>query len=223
MYIIGKFRKVGYIRFVGHLDLIGLFEKAFKRAGFILDYTQGFNPQPIISIANPLPLGVESECEYIQVETSNTYNLEEIIGKINDELPKGIEFLSLEKSRKIKLDKEIKYASYDLTFPNSVDMDRISEIMEKITSSEEYIIMRKKVHKKKRTYQVPFDIKSFIIDYKVDKDKNMLSYYSKANIGGTLRAESLVEAFNLEGININIQEVRVKRTGQYDLNGESLI
>ena len=64
MYIIGKFRKIGYIRFVGHLDLIGLLEKAFKRAGFILDYTQGFNPQPIISIANPLPLGVESECEY---------------------------------------------------------------------------------------------------------------------------------------------------------------
>lgn len=223
MYIIGKFKKLGYIRFVGHLDLIGLMEKSFKRAGVRLDFTKGYNPQPIISIANPLPLGVESECEYIQFETKENYDLQEVITRINQELPKGINFISLKECERIKMDKEIKLSSYSLIFPETVDMEKISAIMEKIIRSDEYIIMRKKVHKKKRVYQVPFDVRSFIVDYEIDKENFMLSYTSKANIGGTLRADSLVEAFNQESMDINIQEIRVTRTGQYDMNGESLI
>ena len=59
------FEKTGNARYISHLDLMRLFQRAFKRAGLPLTHTQGFNPRPSVSIALPLSLGVESRCEIL--------------------------------------------------------------------------------------------------------------------------------------------------------------
>ena len=62
------FEKVGTARFISHLDLMRLFQRAFKRAGLPLTHTQGFNPRPSVSIALPLSLGAESYCELLDFD-----------------------------------------------------------------------------------------------------------------------------------------------------------
>ena len=62
------FEKVGNARYISHLDLMRVFQRAFKRAGLPLTHTQGFNPRPSVSIALPLSLGVESRCELLDFE-----------------------------------------------------------------------------------------------------------------------------------------------------------
>ena len=52
-----KFSKEGNIRYISHLDLLRLFKRSFKRVGIKLQYSQGFNPHPKMSFAQPLSLG----------------------------------------------------------------------------------------------------------------------------------------------------------------------
>ena len=53
---------------ISHLDLMRLFQRAFKRAGLLLTHTQGFNPRPSVSVALPLSVGVTSECELLDFD-----------------------------------------------------------------------------------------------------------------------------------------------------------
>ena len=56
------FEKTGTAVWMSHLDLMRVFQRAFKRAGLSLTHTKGFNPRPSVSIALPLSVGVESVC-----------------------------------------------------------------------------------------------------------------------------------------------------------------
>ena len=62
------FEKTGNAVYISHLDLMRLFQRAFKRAGLNLTHTQGFNPRPSVSIALPLSVGVESACELLDFD-----------------------------------------------------------------------------------------------------------------------------------------------------------
>ena len=62
------FEKTGDAVWMSHLDLMRLFQRAFKRAGLNLEHSQGYNPRPMVSIALPLSVGVESVCELLDFE-----------------------------------------------------------------------------------------------------------------------------------------------------------
>lgn len=84
------FEKVGTARFISHLDLMRLFQRAFKRAGLPLTHTQGFNPRPSVSIALPLSLGAESHCELLDFDLESPVAPEEIRDRLNAALIDGI-------------------------------------------------------------------------------------------------------------------------------------
>ena len=84
------FEKVGSARFISHLDLMRLFQRAFKRAGLPLTHTQGFNPRPSVSIALPLSLGAESHCELLDFDLESPIPLEDIRNRLNAALIDGI-------------------------------------------------------------------------------------------------------------------------------------
>ena len=90
------FEKLGNARFISHLDLMRLFQRAFKRAGLPLTHTQGFNPRPSVSIALPLSLGVESRCELLDFELeTDAFSNEEICTRLNQALVEGVRVLSV--------------------------------------------------------------------------------------------------------------------------------
>lgn len=59
------FEKTGNAVWMSHLDLMRVFQRSFKRANLPLTHTQGFNPRPSVSIALPMSVGVESQCELL--------------------------------------------------------------------------------------------------------------------------------------------------------------
>ncbi len=61
------FSKTGALRYIGHLDLNTIWERAARRAGLPLAYTQGFHPQPKMNFASALPLGFSSRCEVMDM------------------------------------------------------------------------------------------------------------------------------------------------------------
>jgi len=90
------FEKTGNAVYISHLDLMRLFQRAFKRAGLPLTHTQGFNPRPSVSIALPLSVGVESHCELLDFDLDgNSVPCEQICDLLNSSLVAGIRVLSV--------------------------------------------------------------------------------------------------------------------------------
>ncbi len=90
------FQKTGNAVWISHLDLMRLFQRAFKRAGLRLKHTQGFNPRPSVSIALPLSVGVKSECELLEFELDGQeLPCQEIKARLNPALTAGITVLDV--------------------------------------------------------------------------------------------------------------------------------
>ena len=88
------FEKTGNAIYISHLDLMRLFQRAFKRAGLNLKHTQGFSPRAMVSIALPLSVGVESRCEVLDYElVDQALSFEEIRERLNATMPAGIRVL----------------------------------------------------------------------------------------------------------------------------------
>jgi len=98
------FEKTGNAIWISHLDLMRLFQRAFKRAGLALKHTQGYNPRPSVSIALPLSVGVESHCELLDFELDgDPISCREIINRLNSCLVEGVHVLdAYESGRKIR-------------------------------------------------------------------------------------------------------------------------
>lgn len=85
------FEKTGNAIYISHLDLMRVFQRAFKRADLHLTHTQGFNPRPSVSIALPLSLGVESHCEFLDFDLEgDQLPLDEIRDRLNEGLIAGV-------------------------------------------------------------------------------------------------------------------------------------
>ena len=98
------FEKTGSAVWMSHLDLMRLFQRAFKRAELPLKHTQGFNPRPSVSIALPLSVGVESKCELLDFDLDGcSVSCDEIRDKLNAALVDGIHVMGVyENGSKLK-------------------------------------------------------------------------------------------------------------------------
>ncbi len=91
-----RFEKTGSAVWISHLDLMRLFQRAFKRSGLALTHTQGYNPRPSVSIALPLSVGVESSCELLDFELDGeAVPCGEIRERLNKTLIPGIRVLEV--------------------------------------------------------------------------------------------------------------------------------
>lgn len=108
------FEKSGDAIWISHLDLMRLFQRAFKRAGLPLTHSNGFNQRPSVSIALPMSVGVSSCCELLDFELSRcNVSIEEIPNLLNQVLIPGVKVLSA--YREGKKVKDIAYLRYAIT------------------------------------------------------------------------------------------------------------
>lgn len=154
------FQKTGNAVYISHLDLMRLFQRAFKRAGLPLTHTQGFNPRPSVSIALPLSLGVESQCELLDFELeTDTFSNEDICTRLNQALVEGVHVLSVYSGGgKIKnlayLDCAV-LLEYDAGVPQNA-----AEQIEALFSREE-VTVEKRVKRRCGAEHHPHDTKDF--------------------------------------------------------------
>ena len=85
-----RFEKTGRAVYISHLDLMHTLQRAFSRAGLALKYSEGFNPQPQISIALPLSVGVTSVCELLDFRLLSDVDPAELPERLTAVMPEGI-------------------------------------------------------------------------------------------------------------------------------------
>ena len=90
-----KFAKHGVMKFIGHLDTMRFFQKAIRRAGVDVKYSEGFSPHQIMSFAAPLGVGMESYGEYMDIEVLSMPSAEQMKHDLNQVMVEGVEILSV--------------------------------------------------------------------------------------------------------------------------------
>ncbi|MBQ9603988.1 MAG: DUF2344 domain-containing protein, partial [Firmicutes bacterium] len=86
-----KFTKIDKMRYIGHLDLLKYFQRAVKRANVPIAYSTGFNPHQLMSFATPLPLGMGSTSEYVDIRLETPMECEDIKAALNAQMSLGME------------------------------------------------------------------------------------------------------------------------------------
>ncbi len=81
-----KFYKINEFKYLSHLDIVGILNKALRRAKIKVRYSQGFNPRPAQSFSPPIPLGMESEAEYSDITVLHNMDGITFKRKLNEEL-----------------------------------------------------------------------------------------------------------------------------------------
>lgn len=87
------YQKKGRIRYISHLDMNRLMQRAFKRSRLPVWYTQGFNPHLYLTFALPLSLGFESEYEVMDIRLNEPLEEQEIVRALGEQMPCGLDIL----------------------------------------------------------------------------------------------------------------------------------
>ncbi len=98
-----KYSKDGPLQYISHLNLVQVFSRTLRRADIPVVISGGFNPRFKISFGPPLPLGISSNSEYLDLKLKEAVNLGELKEKINQVSPLGLKII---KAREIPLNSE---------------------------------------------------------------------------------------------------------------------
>ena len=85
-----SFKRGDKVKYISHLDIMRLWQRALVRAGVAVAYTEGFNPRPRLSIAAPLALGVTGEAELLDIFLADFISPHAFGTLMGSHLPAGI-------------------------------------------------------------------------------------------------------------------------------------
>ena len=114
-----QYTKLGPTALQGHLDMVRLLPRIFRRAGVELVYTQGFHPKPSAQYAPALALGLQSTCEIADIRLPRSIEENELIRRLNLVTPTGLRIVAARQLRtgEKKLSKVLRAQDYLLTVP----------------------------------------------------------------------------------------------------------
>lgn len=187
------FSKQGALRYTGHLDLHKLWERAARRAELPLSYSQGFHPQPKISLAAALPLGLASRGEVIDIRLNQEVLPGEIFARLENNLPTGIQIIKIEgvDEGAPALQTQVVSAKYEVHLTESVEGSGLERKVEQIMNSE--ALPRERRGKS-------YDLRPLIEMLEVTTDshgKTCLQMTLAAREGATGRADEVLEALGI--------------------------
>jgi radical SAM-linked protein len=196
------FSKQGALRYTGHLDLHRLWERAMRRAGLPLSYSQGFHPQPKISLASALPLGFSSRCEALDVRFNEDIPTKEIADRLQVSLPPDIQIVRVESvdEKLPALQTQVLSAVYQVELTEPVDGSEFRQKAEELLKAESLPRERRSKF---------YDLRPLIEELSISTadDKIFLHIKLAAREGATGRPEEVLNALGIEP-----EYTRVERT-----------
>jgi len=109
-----KFTRQEEIRFISHLDIMRLWERALARAGVQVARSEGFSPHPRLSLAAPLAVGVTSEAELLDVFLSARVSPHWFTDTVTGQLPPGVRIRAVQQVGEMlpSLQSQLRMAEY---------------------------------------------------------------------------------------------------------------
>ncbi len=170
-----KFSRGEDLKYVSHLDQQKMFQRAFRRSGLPMAYSNGFNPHPKLAFAQAMAVGLTSDGEYGDVELTIDIKTDDFLSMINRELPKGYRVLSatMYHEKPLALNASIVCASY--TVETLTDADEALVRSEIIPFMKLQEILIEKRNKKKKI--VTMNIKPYLRDFSIRSVNNHVAVF----------------------------------------------
>lgn len=126
------------VKYISHLDVMRLWQRAFVRAGIDLAYSEGFNPRPRISLAVPLALGVTSEAELMDVTLSRWSSPHAFEAAVGRQLPRGVAIRQVLTTALAmpSLQSQVRFAEYAVRIETGKNRDEIQAALDDLLAKE---------------------------------------------------------------------------------------
>lgn len=142
--------------FISHLDVIRVFERAFRRANLPISYTKGFNPRPKMTFTPALPVGTTSCSEYMDCEFDEEILPRDVMIRLNNVLPTGIKILKAEVADDKLPISSLNAASYIVSIEDgSNNEDKLRNAIKELTGSKEIFIEKQSKSGAKQVNIIP--------------------------------------------------------------------
>ncbi len=201
------FHKTALMRYTSHLDLHKTWERTFRRANLPLAYSQGFHPQPRISLACALPLGFTSQAEILDAWLDHEMELQCISGDLNCALPPGIQIekVTLVTEREPALQVQVQSAVYEISLREPVpDLDRrVADLLASDSLPRE---------RRGKAYDLRPLIESIERIMNNAEQGQRLTVQLAARASATGRPEELLEALGIDPLSARVHRVELLLT-----------
>ena len=209
------YSKLEAAKYIAHLDLARVFERAMRRAKISVAYSEGFNPHPKLSFGSALAVGVEGEREYVDIELREDMDIREILGRLQEQLPSGIRLLEgrVLGSGSKALMAILNAASYRVRVPMALPISS-----ERLDQGVAAWLGRQHIPYSRYTKKGPTekDIRPWVkqLTARVEGDEVILDLEVEVGNSGSVRPEEVLASLReLENLPFDLGAVRIKRTG----------
>ncbi len=181
-----KFRKWGVMKFIGHLDMMRYFQKAVRRAGIDICYSQGYSPHQIMSFAAPLGVGITSDGEYFDIEVNSQGSSKESMDALNAAMVEGVEvtsYVRLPDTAKTAM-ASVAAADYRISCKEGCspyNTEEWKEIIEQEFLNQPDFIITKKTKKSERTV----DLRPLVYSFSVEEQEHSPAFFLRVSTGST--------------------------------------
>lgn len=195
-----KLTKEGSLKYLSHLDWQNTIIKSLYRSGLKLNFSQGFNPTPKISLGIALPIFVESVTEFIDIEFFDNIGKDELKEKLSKAFPSQIRVMDLKEipRKEPSIDNTAEWAEYEFS-PIEKDIYPVKSLLydinAKFSENEEILIEKKNKKGIKRTIDIKPSIRS--ISERDNKIVMILKAGQNQEIS-SLRPDTAMELFKPE-------------------------
>ena len=134
-----RFSRGEELKFISHLDIMRLWQRALHRAGIPLAYTEGFSPHPRISLAAPLAVGVTSQSELMDVFCDKWISPHSFTASVSQQLPPGIQVLQVHMVAPTlpSLQSQVSQAEYEVKLETNKNQVEAKATLDHLLSLEE--------------------------------------------------------------------------------------
>lgn len=193
--------------YVAHTDILRSLNRTFRRAGILVNYSQGFNRHMNLKLTQPLPFGVASKEEWVTCDIESDYKESEILKLFNDNCPP---FLKAYKAYKV--DKNPNLGGKVVGSDYFIESEKAIEYKDKILDAIKNMELTTENKKRQTIVKKVADL-----IYKVEiteKGIYILSGFGNNNLRIDLVAIRLNELFDLDLENTDL--VRLKQYVEID-------
>ena len=133
-----RFRRGEEVKFISHLDIMRLWQRVLHRAGIPLAYSAGFSPHPRISLAAPLPVGVTSEAELMDIVCTKWVSPHFFTAAVTQQLPPSIKLLQVYPMAlgQPSLQSQVRYAEYQVEVETEKKREDIESSLSSLLSAK---------------------------------------------------------------------------------------
>ncbi len=133
-----RFSRGEEIKYISHLDIIRLWQRALNRAGIALAYSAGFNPHPRISLALALAMGVTSDVELMDIVLDKFVSPHSFTAAVGQQLPCGITISGVFNTPLTmpSLQSQVRQAEYTVAIATDKDKGEIEAALNSLLDKE---------------------------------------------------------------------------------------